>query len=72
MPGLTGLELAKRALEIKPAIPIFLCSGYNEIVTAQTAKSIGISEYLTKPVNFNSLASLICEACGNGNGTDRK
>jgi signal transduction histidine kinase/CheY-like chemotaxis protein len=68
MPGLTGLELAKRALEIKPAIPIFLCSGYNETVTAQTAKDIGISEYLTKPVNFNSLASLICKACGNGNG----
>jgi DNA-binding NtrC family response regulator len=63
MPGLTGIEFSKRALGIRPALPVFLCSGYNETVTARMAKSIGITEYLTKPVNFQNLALLICKAC---------
>ena len=63
MPGITGLELAKRALQIRPSIPIFLCSGYNEKVTAKTAKNLGITDYLTKPLNFKELASLICAVC---------
>ena len=55
MPGITGLELAKRALQIRPSMPIFLCSGYNEKVTAKTAKNLGITDYLTKPLNFKEL-----------------
>jgi CheY-like chemotaxis protein len=63
MPGITGLELAKRVLQVRPSMPIFLCSGYNEKVTAKTAKNLGITDYLTKPLNFKELASLICAVC---------
>jgi two-component system, cell cycle sensor histidine kinase and response regulator CckA len=59
MPGLTGLELARKLLELRPHLPIILCTGYSEIVSAEMAKTMGIAEYLIKPVDFDKLKKLI-------------
>jgi CheY-like chemotaxis protein len=55
MPGLTGAELSKRLLLLKPSLPIILCTGYSDIMSAEMAKQMGVSEYFTKPVDFNRL-----------------
>jgi signal transduction histidine kinase/CheY-like chemotaxis protein len=59
MPGLTGAELAKRILQIKPEFPVILCTGYSEIITAEMAKALGIRQYLIKPINLSDLAEAI-------------
>jgi two-component system, cell cycle sensor histidine kinase and response regulator CckA len=59
MPNLTGMSLAKRILQIRPDIPIILCTGYSEIVSVEMAKAIGIKEYVMKPVDFSRLISII-------------
>jgi len=59
MPGLTGLEMAKRMLAIRPDIPIILCTGYSALVDEQKAKSQGITEFAMKPLNNNTMARLI-------------
>ena len=48
MPGMSGVELAKRLKEINPSINIIFVTGYTEY--ALDAYSLHASGYLTKPV----------------------
>ena len=59
MPGMTGVDLAKELLRVRPNIPIILCTGFSETVTEEKAKELGIREFLTKPVSFRDLARVI-------------
>ena len=62
MPGMTGKELATELLEIRPDIPIILCTGFSELITKEEAKLMGIREFAIKPLNLRSIAELIRKA----------
>jgi PAS domain S-box-containing protein len=62
MPNLTGDELARRLLAIRPDLPIVLCSGFSETVTPDTIREIGIREYLRKPMTARQLAEVMHKA----------
>ncbi|MCP4642977.1 MAG: PAS domain S-box protein [bacterium] len=68
MPQLTGVELAQKALGIRPDIPIILCTGFSEAVNEEKAKAIGIRAYLKKPIIQRDLARAIRHAL-DGNDT---
>jgi CheY-like chemotaxis protein len=54
MPKVSGNELARELLTIRPDLPIILCTGYSEKMTEIKAKEIGIKKYIQKPVtNIN-------------------
>jgi len=59
MPHMTGYELAKMILKIRPGIPIILCTGYNETVTEEKAKKSGIKAFVMKPINRNEIAEVV-------------
>jgi CheY-like chemotaxis protein len=59
MPGMTGADLSKEILKIRPDIPIILCTGYSEIMTEEKAKELGIREFLMKPMTMKHLAEVI-------------
>ncbi len=59
MPHMTGDRLARKLLDIKPEIPIILCTGFNEAITEEKALSMGIQKFVMKPVVKNELASTI-------------
>lgn len=59
MPNLSGAQLAEEALNIRPDIPIILCTGFSEFIDAKQAKAIGIKKFLLKPVNKKNLAVVI-------------
>ncbi len=59
MPKLTGLELSKKVHEIRPDIPIVLCSGFSESITKGKLLRAGVSEILYKPVSRSGLASTV-------------
>lgn len=59
MPIMTGLELSKEILRIRPEIPIILCTGFSELVSEEIVKSSGIREYIMKPVLTHKIAQLI-------------
>jgi PAS domain S-box-containing protein len=61
MPQMTGIELAQEMLLIRPDIPIILCTGFSEAVTPEKAKSIGIREYLMKPLVMRQMADTIAK-----------
>ncbi|WP_300456083.1 response regulator [Desulfobacula sp.] len=59
MPEMTGLELAKKILRLRPDQPIILCTGHNELINRQKALDMGISEYYEKPVVISELVKII-------------
>jgi PAS domain S-box-containing protein len=59
MPGLTGMQLAQKILEIRPDTPIVLCTGHSEAVTPEGAQAAGIRKLLMKPVNKTLFATTI-------------
>jgi len=59
MPHLTGLELSEKILSIRPDIPIVICTGYSEELTPEKIESIGIREWIEKPIGIKNLAEVI-------------
>jgi PAS domain S-box-containing protein len=61
MPNMTGVELAKKITEIKPDIPMIICTGFSEKISEQKANTMGIRGYAMKPVIKRELAKKIKE-----------
>lgn len=59
MPGMAGVEFAKRLLEIRKGIPIILCTGYSTVVSEDTAKEAGVREFLLKPLSIHQLSDTV-------------
>ncbi|SMF66433.1 two component transcriptional regulator, AraC family [Paenibacillus uliginis N3/975] len=57
MPYMSGLELARIALERKPNIRIIFVSGYQEFSYVQQALSLKAYSYVLKPMNDSELVS---------------
>lgn len=56
MPHLTGLELARKAMALRPDLPVILCTGFSELINKEQARSIGIRAFLMKPVSVREMA----------------
>ena len=84
MPKMTGIELALRLLKVRPDLPIILASGYNELITPDEAREMGVRELMMKPVVSGELAQTVRRvlnrkrraasatdggACGQGSGS---
>lgn len=61
MPQMTGYELARNMLQIRPSLPVILCTGYSETVSPETAAAGGIKAFIYKPVGKQELAIKIRE-----------
>lgn len=61
MPNMTGKELAKELMSIRPDIPIILCSGFSEQIGKRRAKGMGICAFVMKPVIMRDIAKTIRE-----------
>ncbi|HCC53926.1 MAG TPA: hybrid sensor histidine kinase/response regulator [Desulfobulbaceae bacterium] len=59
MPGITGVDLARRMLQIRPDIPIILCTGYSNLVDEESAKAIGIRDFALKPLSKSAIGHLV-------------
>ena len=62
MPQMTGERLAQALIEIRPDLPVILCTGYSERIAEQTAGSLGIKAFLFKPLSAHDLSSKVREA----------
>jgi len=61
MPRMTGDRLAAEVLEIRPHMPVILCTGYSERMSAKKAEALGVSKYIEKPIALRNLASSLRE-----------
>ncbi|SHO53850.1 PAS domain-containing hybrid sensor histidine kinase/response regulator, partial [Desulfopila aestuarii] len=59
MPGMTGSDLARRILQIRPEMPIILCTGFSNQISEEKARLFGIKGFAMKPLAKKDLATLI-------------
>ncbi len=59
MPGMTGFDLARRLLQVRPQLPIILCTGYSNLISEEKTRLLGIKGFALKPLTKDSIAALI-------------
>jgi len=62
MPGMTGIDLARRMLQIRPDLPIILCTGFSTQISEDRARAMGIREFAFKPLAKRDISLLIRKA----------
>lgn len=65
MPGMDGLTLLKKVREAYPAIRCILLSAYGEFEYARAALTLGIENYLLKPLSVEELTASIQKSLEN-------
>jgi CheY-like chemotaxis protein len=65
MPEMTGVELAKEILVIRPDMHIIMCTGFSHLVDADTAMAAGIKAFAMKPLTKREIAKTIRKALAN-------
>jgi CheY-like chemotaxis protein len=66
MPGITGFDMARRMLQIRPNLPIILCTGYSSRISEEKAQSYGIKGFVLKPIIRKEIAELIRKVLDEG------
>jgi FixJ family two-component response regulator len=61
---MTGMELARKLLQIRPDLPIILSSGFADKIRPKEVMEMGVREVITKPWSIRSLAETIKKALG--------
>jgi len=56
---MTGFELSRQIQNVRPGIPIVLCTGFSELIDDEQMKALGIRAYLMKPVTYRDLAKTV-------------
>jgi FixJ family two-component response regulator len=56
---MTGIELSRRLLQVRPDIPIILISGFSQVISSEMIKEIGIKQFITKPFEIQELANIM-------------
>ncbi len=59
MPLLTGTELAKKAMTVRPELPVILCTGYSYMIDEKATREMRIAAFVVKPVRLSKLAGII-------------
>ena len=59
MPKMTGVALAEKLLQIRPDIPIILCTGYSDLVSEETVRAKGIRQLVMKPLARKEMVEVI-------------
>ena len=62
MPGKDGIEVLKFVRETFPTLPVIMISALHDVDTAVNAIKIGAYDYLTKPVDFDRLKTVLRNA----------
>lgn len=62
MPGMDGVQLLRKALEIDPTLVGIIMTGQGTIPTAVEAMKVGAFDYLLKPFNLQTLLPLLARA----------
>ncbi len=59
MPHMPGDALAKKILEIRPDMPIIMCTGFSEKISREKVKELGIKALVLKPMPLKEIAKTI-------------
>ena len=69
MPHMTGDQLTTKILQIRPDMPIIVCTGYSEKLSETEAREIGIRSFVMKPLDKNDFAMMVRKVLDEAKGT---
>jgi PAS domain S-box-containing protein len=61
MPGMSGMEVSRQILRIRPDIPVLLATGYVRTEDVEQARAIGIREVIWKPQTIGEMGDLLAQ-----------
>lgn len=64
MPGMGGEETFRKIRQLRPTIPVVLCSGHLEPDAVDRMKELGLERTLEKPFTFAQLADAVVSTLG--------
>ena len=59
MPGMTGIDLARRLLQLRPGLPIILSTGYGNALSEERVRAMGLAGFAMKPLVKKDIVTLI-------------
>ena len=59
MPHMTGENLAKELMQIRPDVPVILCTGFSARIDEKKAMAMGIRAFIAKPILKHEIAEII-------------
>ncbi len=66
MPHIPGTQLIAALKNIRPDLPVILCTGFSEAFSFEKARELGVERFLVKPVLKRDLALAIREILNHG------
>ena len=61
MPGMSGIEFAQKARQLRPGLKILLCSGHLSDEVVEKARAVGVIRTLNKPFSLDEISQLLWE-----------
>ena len=71
MPGISGIELCSRLIQIKPDIRMILISAFDKFDYAKKAIRIGVVDYIEKPISYPYLSEKLASVFRSMDQEDR-
>lgn len=71
MPKMTGVPFARKVKSVRPDVPVIICTGYSDSVSAGDVSEAGIDYLLMKPLEIRELSASIRNALTH-RGTDEE
>lgn len=65
MPDIDGFQLLKRARKILPKLIVIFISAFDDIENMDAGLSLGATEFISKPINFEQLDEILMLALQN-------
>ena len=66
MPQMTGVKLSEKLKDIRPDIPVVICTGHSSLIDEEKAKEMGIDGYVMKPIVKREVAIAIRKVLDKG------
>jgi CheY-like chemotaxis protein len=62
MPGLSGWQVARAVKAMRPAVPVFLVTGFGVELSADERRAHGVELVLSKPLDIQSILDAVAFA----------
>ncbi|MCI5168733.1 MAG: hybrid sensor histidine kinase/response regulator [Candidatus Electrothrix sp. GM3_4] len=59
MPKMSGVEVTKKIIALRPDLPVIICTGFSELIDEDKAQEMGARALLMKPLTKKELASAV-------------
>ncbi len=59
MPHMTGAQLSRELMALRPGVPIIICTGYSERFSREDTRAIGVKYFLQKPIGIADLSQKV-------------